>query len=1565
MLTRIWTGFLLSGLCASLVAFVVVHMHKKGVYPFRDAWGRLSRQPWGTRIVTAVFVVSMWVYASVKPGDGGGNGGGEGGGDGGTNNVQNAMGPGGGLQQTGFPGAVTNSPGSGLAGGVLPMAGGVLGDPAPVVDEWSDFTPITSTNTTRTLTGDDFRRGVIMTRIGTDEEFDFAPPSNATIVSDWRGHGAATDWIYVALTNWAFQVATNDVERLRVYAFGKIEPLIREADDSIAANYWFAPFMASLGVVPEANWDWLAESDSPSQVWYAITPDNSLVITWRNALLDRETGKPISFQAVFRTNGQFTYCYDLSRLNAETVTNILAGVSFAGNEWTTNSLPTNLTSMAFCPLLPGDAYDEDSDGDGVATIGELFVHYTDPHNADTDYDGLADYDELFVYDSDPLDPNSISAAYSDGFAAQLGELDPFSCPEGSTNTVLEHIFYSGTTNGIVAYPTSTVETAVLKIMVSGVGTGRLVVGDAVVPLVAPPQLRSGAQTNTLLLAVGKGTRKPLWWDKPEGLDVALRSNDLLIGSLPNLFWPHGWIAFPHTDATVPCIHDFASNGKIVSLVHGEEFPGLTATWTNSNADVEIENIPPVSAEIHGHFAKNQRRAIFYVVDHPDRLNKQAEDPPKIEQALRFCPDFGDEDAPTGAEDEDFDSSEWPVQSGAPEVEDTTSEEESAAEYARIAALPLAQGVLQLHGGFDREDAVALSVPTGAPVRCCDCPDHWQSNYVAAAWMSPRLSVRDADDDYFDIAYEDVMVYVRGEYPSRVPYGDGVLFVTNGAPSFAKAYTVLGVDIENLYGPALSEYASLNASFGFPITVNTNLDSATGLEFQSDVLLSNGVFKVSIEDATAPFEIWIGGCWTWDDDLWESVYQPPLLLVDSDSADGRHFTARQWRKLAIDRGYGRSLPFYILSSSTGRCDLVFSYVFDQNGSAIRSAVRRRITSVNPPLLVDYDRDGRIDASDASAWIDGRLAYFWKNDDKYKGDNAFSSSSEINSGNGVVDGRNDLVNFLPVGVDVSAFASRWSALDVDYRIVAYSGGLRNAKLALADIQWLQVGDAAFGEDFDIHGNALYEAPVAVLGAGTNLPPSFVALSQSGRSTLFVEFPDEQRNDSLYLRIYSKSDGSCLYSQAMPLHIGNIANMVGWLNIRGASGGSGGVPTRLDTPDWPADEHEPGNVVFVHGYNMEEDVETPLWAKNVFKKLWWAGLDRGFVAVQWRGNEGQIPLDLPMVGYVTPNYYGNVQNAFATASAFKTAMDGIDGPKWFIAHSLGNMLVSAAIQDYGMPHEKYFMLNAAVAMEAFDPTNGITQASHDNMTPEAWTNYTDRVRSTHWYELFPANDGRRLLTWKGRFCNVTNIVNFYSTQEEVVCDGDGKPKDIAREYSWYNQEYRKGNWTLMSHPNEGGWAFNSFYDTVTHPDPDNELLEVVDHLPPAAAGNLSNDALRQHPFFLDFASSQMHTSSNGANVATNYLYRAEMLAYAIPSESYAVGANPLPGRDDVPYIDRDKPRLGSYNMAVLFDIGIDDLPINGTNAKDKHRDWQHSTFVQRSYKRVHQLFKKITQLIKDNQQ
>ena len=423
MLTKIWTATIVLSAVASIVAWVCVAAHARGIRPLRAIARFTQKLSLAGVVVFGLMAAPLYRAGSTKVG-------------GGTNNVPPnlnhplpQMQQGDILSQTGFTGL------TGFVG-----EGNLVNPVNPVQD------PITSTNTTRTLEAADFERGFVMTRIGTDEEFDFTPPPNATIVSDWRSFGAATDWVYVALTNWMFTVGTNEVERLRVYSFGKVAPLVRDAAGTIATDNWFAPFMATLGVVPEANWHLLGNGEPgtgnglESQVWYAVTQDNTLVVTWQNALLDRDAGKPVSFQAEFFTDGRFVFRYDFSRLGGGEAANVLAGASFCGNEWATNSLPTNVTSMAFYPLSEDDAYDQDPDGDGLLTIDELFFYNTDPHNADTDYDGLNDGEELFVYNSNPLDPNSISAVYCDGFAAKLGDLDPFSCPEGSTNTVLEHIF---------------------------------------------------------------------------------------------------------------------------------------------------------------------------------------------------------------------------------------------------------------------------------------------------------------------------------------------------------------------------------------------------------------------------------------------------------------------------------------------------------------------------------------------------------------------------------------------------------------------------------------------------------------------------------------------------------------------------------------------------------------------------------------------------------------------------------------------------------------------------------------------------------------------------------------------------------------------------------------------------------------------------------------------------------------------------------------------------------------------------------------------------------------------
>ena len=401
MLTKIWTGSLLFLAWLAFCAWLVLVCREKNIHPLRDFVRFFKKQSNVGRVLFGTFFIAMWIYASVKPSEGGGNGGG--GGDGGTNNVpQMVPGPGvGNLQQMKLPGGVSQCLlGQPQFNPTLLPVNQPLGGGATL--NLSGFEPITSTNTTRTIEAEDFERGFVQTRIGTDEEFDFTPPSNATIVSDWQAFGAASDWIYVAFTNWTFKVATNDVSRLRIYSFGKIEPLIREVNGAIATNNWFAPFIASLGIVPQANWNLLGNGEPrtgngvESQVWYAITPEGSLLITWQNALLDRDTDKPISFQIEFKPDGQFVYRYDLSRIDADSVTNILIGASFAGNAWATNSLPPNVTSMAFYPLSEEDIINEDRDGDGLRLIDELFVYGTDSMLWDSDFDGASDGAEVAV-----------------------------------------------------------------------------------------------------------------------------------------------------------------------------------------------------------------------------------------------------------------------------------------------------------------------------------------------------------------------------------------------------------------------------------------------------------------------------------------------------------------------------------------------------------------------------------------------------------------------------------------------------------------------------------------------------------------------------------------------------------------------------------------------------------------------------------------------------------------------------------------------------------------------------------------------------------------------------------------------------------------------------------------------------------------------------------------------------------------------------------------------------------------------------------------------------------------
>ena len=1535
MLMKIWTWSLVFLAWLSFCAWLVLVCREKNVHPLRDFAMFFKKQTTVGRILFGTFFLIMWVYASVKPGDGGGNGGGDGGGDGGTNNVPQMVGPPGGSSQMSLPGG-TLQPQAGLIGqhaGLQPVQtlnGGTTLN-------LSGLNPITSTNTLRTITAEDFERGFVQTRVGTDEQFDFSPITNATIVSDWRAFGAATDWIYVAFTNWAFQVATNDVERLRVYAFGKIEPLIREADNSIATNYWFAPFMASLGVVPQANWNRLSESDRPSQVWYAITPENSLVITWQNALLDRDTDKPLSFQVEFKTNGQFTYRYDLSRLNADTVTNILSGASFGGNGWTTNSIPTNITSMVFYPLTEDDAYNQAPDNDGLATIDELFFYDTDPRNPDTDYDGLTDYEELFIYNTNPLNPHSVSDTYCDGIAVKIGDVNPFSYPEGSTNTVLEHVFYSGTTNGVFAYPQSSDSMAVLEVSVSGSGTGDLIVGNQIVPLVAPPQMRSAPPNPMppLLVQLVKGEAYPIYVRGDELLEVSLNSADFAFGVLPT-YNTFGHINFPNTVATTPCIHDFNARRKGVYLPMSRDAHLLTCTWHGSS-NVEVSNSPPRAATITGNFSARSTSGITYTLSHPQYLFGQT----SYNQTVRFCPqppdpDPEDPDPPWYSDGDGDDSDEndehdehwccyWGTCDGwcgcgcdcgsgtgdpLPGEDDLDDEcPEHSMSYEDCAYLHeddytnAVQSVQHLGGVlYIREppfyEQIHLDVPTEHR-NCCPCPDHW-TNYVGVAYKSYRLRLIDSNGASFSRTETSCDVNLAGVYPSSA-VGDATLaFSRNGEIYQQHNKTVLGVAIKG-YQCNLADYNALNSTFGYPMTVCTNVWDAPSLSLVTNVKLPNGNVHLELLNATGQFTVWY---YHYNSGTYRK-------LLDSTSTFVKDLSLPYWRKQVARSSSGSSpeVPIYITSSSPGSVRLLLRYWTVIEGKFVQDEAYQKITSINPALLPDMNYDGNIDDADIALFLAGGKFRFWQNEDTIKG----SYSGQIggcdpNVGDSIVNGAYDLVNFFPMAVNFAPLINAWGN-QVTYHIepeweTADSFNFCWANIGKQGYRRMQSETVA-----DIGGIALENASVTNLpSAGYTIPYS-VMNTVSGGSGMIVS---EAKASYVSMKFTVKHGDDVVFAYLAPLSISRVKDMYRWLNIRNAAGDSGGEYSNTYTP-WnrPDSECDDRHFVFVHGYNVNAS-QARQWANNVFKRLWWSGSRSRFTAVDWYGDDSQL------ANYVSPNYYINVEHALVTAPVLSSQCAGLQGDKTFIAHSLGNMVVSSAAKEHGLSYAKYYMVDAAVAMECY-AQNVMTS----NMVEHGWTDVPGRLWSANWYQLFSPPDDRHDLRWRMRFQNLSNVVNCYSPTEDVL--ENATPNGWGG--VWSMQELFKGTATLHVTPGncEGGWGYND------------EYTNWLGLLPDSVKTNTYTDAqLMQTPIFRTFDYASLHTTNV---VSLTLTQKAKVLGDGIPAVSFASGANQLPEPAGIPSVDmtdfaQDWPRgLGIWWHSDISDVayrhlsGFYDMIVNGT--------------------------------------
>ena len=977
---------------------------------------------------------------------------------------------------------------------------------------------------------------------------------------------------------------------------------------------------------------------------------------------------------------------------------------------------------------------------------------------------------------------------------------------------------------------------------------------------------------------------------------------------------------------------------------------MTATWSSGSADVVVTNLPPDAAKITGRFDADEERAVVYTVWHPDRLAGQT----NYTQSVRFCPNRPPPrgESPDVTEGEShyvpcncsesvsgicrcdcaIYGHEWNMMcdcgddcayANPPEM---TDDEAAAAgdDYGAAVVLQPLEGVLHLYG--DNADQVHLDVPVGALTNCCPCPEHTRSNYVSAAYSSSRLEVLESND-VFRISYRPCDVTVRGVAPSRSCNDASVLFSTNGGWYIWRDYTVLGLKVDTPGDlPPIEVYNRLSPSLGFPATVTTNEYLAASLILRNDLLLADGVVRVAVENAAGDVRVCFAGS--------ENYYADPETVLDTASASERFFPIRHWYRLVRRHDWELgNVRMLVMASEPGAFDLVVEYAGVVGGKAVRDVARQRVTAIRPPLRLDVNRDGSIDDGDSSAWLDGRMFYYWVNEDKFSGDRIDQGLGLVpNTRDLVVNGTFDLINFFPVALDFTPFVDTWGD-DVTYIVKPEWNSADSFDYCFANVPWSRAGTIQTTNTITLAGSQLSSAQLTKLTVGGAALSCEMLEDFSDDSGLMI---CEATSQYVSMRVEIRIGGEVLYSYSVPMYIQPVKRMYDWINARYLSGDNSGRATESHVL-W--DEEYTKSLIFLHGANVStSDAEN--WGDILFKRLWVSGSRARFYNVDWKSDIGSAA-----------NYHQNASNAFAVAVNLASVLTSrIPGEKVVMAHSLGNMVVSSMIQDHGLQVSKYLMCNSAVPSEAYYPANDVSIRVPQLVHPQ-WEEYPTNSWASNWHKLFANDpfDDRRKLGWPGRFSNVTQYaVNFFSTGDEVLElaeDNDiyvwtGATSGYVQ-YSWHHQELWKGRAAanVLGGTTWSGWNIE-------------ENLLGVDKISVSEAQQMQPEDFKTNTVFYCYPSSM-----NSTNISL--LVRAAHLTQGIPAL-----ARPTGGRDLYDALDwRD---YFNMNLPVERQVGDDGQTItqgiqrpNGWPTRFRWDNrWLHSDMKDVSYFYNFKFYEKVVE-------